>query len=73
MDLLAGKSFYAPYGAKVSVDNSMSMRYYIRGGNFPAELVAERWGNAIITTPVSVESVHSWLKENPNAFIAALN
>ena len=73
VDLLAGKSFYAPYGAKVSVDNSASMRYYIRGGNFPAEQVAERWGNAIITAPVSVESVHSWLKENPNAFIAALN
>ena len=73
VDLLCGKSFYAPYGPKVSVDNSASLCYYIRGGNWPADKVADRWGNAIITTPVSVESVHAWLKENPDAFIAALN
>ena len=72
VDLLSGKSFYAPYGAKVSIDNSAAMCYYIRG-NFPADKVAERWGNAVVTTPVSVEFVHAWLKENPDAFIAALN
>ena len=49
------------------------MCYYIRGGNFPSDKVADRWGNAVITKPVSVESVHAWLKENPDAFIAALN
>ena len=73
VDLLGGKGFYAPYGPKVSVDNSMKACYYIRGGNWPNDQVAERWGNAIITTPSSVESVHAWLKENPDAFIAALN
>ena len=73
VDLLCGKSFYAPYGQKVSVDNSACLCYYIRGGSFPADKVAETWGNAIITTPVSVESVHAWLKENPDAFIAALS
>jgi homoserine dehydrogenase len=73
VDLLAGKGFYAPYGPKVSVDNSAEVCYYIRGGNFPADKVADRWGNAIITKPVSVESVHAWLKENPDAFIAALS
>ena len=72
VDLLCGKGFYAPYGPKVSVDNSAPLRYYIRGGQFPADQVEERWGNAMITKPVSVESVHAWLKENPNAFIAAL-
>lgn len=73
VDLLRGKGFYCPYGAKVSIDNSAPMCYYIRGGNWPADKIADRWGNAIITTPVSVVSVHAWLKENPNAFIAALS
>ena len=73
VDLLCGKGFYAPYGPKVSVDNSASACYYIRGGNFPADEIAQHWGNAIITKPVSVASVHAWLKENPGAFIAALS
>ncbi|MBE6958316.1 MAG: homoserine dehydrogenase [Ruminococcaceae bacterium] len=73
VDLLCGKSFYAPYGEKVCVDNSGTMCYYIRGGHFPTEKIAEHWGNAIITTPISVASAHAWLKENPDAFIAALD
>ena len=55
------------------MDNSATLTYYIRGGNFPADQVAENWGNAVITKPVSVESVHAWLKENPDAFIAAFS
>ena len=73
VDLLAGKGFYAPYGPKVSVDNSATLCYYIRGGCFPADQIAEQWGDAVITKPVRVESVHAWLKENPTAFIAAVN
>ena len=73
VDLLCGKGFYVPYSEKVSVDNSAKACYYIRGGNFPADKIAQHWGNAIITKPVSVDSVHAWLKENPDAFIAALN
>lgn len=73
VDLLCGKSFYAPYGPKVSVDNSAELCYYIRGGSFPADKVADRWGDAVITKPVSVQSVHAWLKENPDAFIAAFS
>ena len=73
VDLLCGKSFYAPYGEKVSVDNSGMLSFYIRGGNFPAEEIAERWGNAIITKPISVADAHAWLKENPDAFMAAFN
>ncbi len=72
MDLLRGNGFYCAYGEKVSIDNSTPLRYYIRGGNYPAENIAQRWGEALITKPVSVESVHAWLKENPGAFIAAL-
>ena len=47
--------------------------YYVRGGSWPAEQTAEVWGNAAITTPVSVDTMHKWLKENPEAFIAAVS
>jgi len=73
VDLNRGQGFYCPYGAKVSIDNSTPLCYYIRGGSWPAEKTAEHWGDAVITKPVSVESVHAWLKENPNTFIAALS
>ena len=73
VDLLSGKGFYCGYGQKVSVDNSATMCYYVRGGSFASEQVAEHWGNAVITNPISVEAMHAWLKENPDAFIAALN
>ena len=73
VDLNRGQGFYCAYGDKVSVDNHIPMCYYIRGGNWPAEKTAQRWGNAVITAPVTVSSVHAWLKENPDAFIAALS
>ena len=36
------------------------------------EIAAETWGDAVITKPVSVEAMHAWLKNQPEAFIAAL-
>ncbi len=75
VDLRAGRGFYCPYGAKVPVDNSGKMRYYIRGGDTSTleSEATQTWGDAIITGPVSVERVHNWLKENPRAFIAAFS
>ncbi len=70
VDILSGKGFYAPYGGKVPAVNSEAMRYYVRG-NW-AGGVEENWGEAVITAPVSVEAMHAWRKENPDAFIAAL-
>ena len=70
VDVLEGKPFYAPYGEKVSADNSEKLRYYVRG-NWQGE-VAETWGNAVVTAPVAVSEIHAWLKENPEAFIAAI-
>ena len=35
------------------------------------EIAQERWGDAVVTKPVSVESMHQWLANNPEAFIAA--
>ena len=74
IDLLAGRGFYCPYGPKVSVDNSLCLRYYVRGGDLSvfAGKTAETWGDAIITAPVSVDFIHRWLRENSGAFIAAM-
>ena len=71
VDILAGKSFYAPYGGKVSVCNDLEMSYYVRGAQWTGE-TAEVWGQGVITAPVSVAAMHAWRKENPDAFIAAL-
>ena len=70
VDVLEGKPFYAPYGEKVSADNSEKLRYYVRG-NWPGE-VTETWGSAVVTAPVAVSEIHAWRQENPEAFIAAI-
>ncbi len=75
VDLLEGKGFYAPCSGKVSVTNDGKMAYYVRGGSgaWLAENTAQHWGSAVITTPVRVAEIHSWLAEQPGAFVAALN
>ena len=72
VDVLEGKGFYAPYGETVAADNSEKLSYYIRGGKDLPAAAAETWGNAVVTEPVSISAVHAWLKNNPDAFIAAL-
>ena len=72
VDILRGNGFYCAYGHKEEVRNEEKLRYYVRGGvNVPAA-ASESWGDAIITQPVSVSTMHVWRKENPTAFIAAL-
>jgi homoserine dehydrogenase len=73
VDFLSGKGFYSPHGQKVSVENTEKLRYYVRGGQWPKDKIQENWGEAIISQSVSVESLHAWLKENPQAFVAALS
>ena len=70
VDLLENKGFYSPYGEKVDVDNSEALTWYVRGDW--QGTVAETWGDAVITAPVSVNEMHAWQKANPDAFIAAL-
>ena len=70
IDLTRGAGFYCGYGQKVRVRNDLPMTYYVRGGHW--ENPKQMWGEACITEPVTVETMHAWLKENPNAFIAAL-
>jgi homoserine dehydrogenase len=72
-DLLAGKGFYCTYGGKVAAVNDEKLTYYVRGdlNTWLEDNTAQRWGNAVITKPVSVSDMHAWLAEHPNAFIAA--
>ena len=73
-DVLAGRGFYSPYGGKVAAENSDGLCYYVSGctDSWLAENTAETWGGAVITKPVSVDAIHAWRKNNPDAFIAAL-
>ena len=70
VDVLSGKGFYAPYGGKVAADNSVKLSWYVRG-SWSGE-AKENWGNAKIVEAVSVTEMHAWLKENPDAFAAAI-
>ena len=70
VDLTEGKGFYSPYGGAVSACNDEAMTYYVRGSWTGG--VQETWGNAVLTTPVAVSEMHAWIKENPEAFVAAI-
>ena len=69
VDLQEGKGFYGPYGEAVDVDNSETLTWYVRG-DWTGD-VKECWGDAKIVENVSVDAMHAWRKENPEAFIAA--
>ena len=73
-DVLAGKGFYAPFGAKTVAENTDTLCYYVSGCTdaWLEANKAEAWGDAIVTAPVSVVAMHAWRKNNPDAFIAAL-
>lgn len=74
VDVLCGKGFYSPYGPKVSACNNGKLRYYVSGvcDSFIEENKAESWGDAVVTNPISVDTMHAWRKNNPDAFIAAI-
>ena len=73
-DVLLGHGYYSPYGGKVAADNMCLCSYYVRGDAdlWLKENTCETWGEAVITKPVPVKEMHAWLKENPEAFIAAM-
>ncbi len=75
VDLLCNTGFYCNPGEKVAADNSDLVRYYVRGSEdtWLQDNAAERWGNAVVTVPVSVKEMHQWLKQYPGTFIAALD
>ena len=73
VDFTVGKGFYRGYGPKAAVDNSVMLRYYVRGSRDPwLDAVTEHhWGDAAVTRAVPVSGMHRWLKDHPEAFIAA--
>ncbi len=70
VDVLQGKGFYAPYGETIAATNDELLTWYVRG-SWQGE-VSKTWGEAKIVKDVSVADMHAWLKENPEAFIAAI-
>ena len=70
VDVLEGKSFYAPYGESIAADTSVELTWYVRG-SWQGE-VSDHWGEAVVTKAVSVADMHAWIKENPDAFVAAI-
>ena len=74
IDMMRHKGFYVPYGNKVTVINKVKLSFYVRGATdaWLEEHKALMWGNAVVTRPVSVHRMHSWLQQHPEAFIAAL-
>ena len=73
-DILRGRGYYSPYGSKVKADNSKLLRYYVRGNRdaWLEENKQDTWGDAVITKPVAVSQMHTWLENHPGSFIAAL-
>ena len=73
VDVLQGNGFYSVYGGKVKAENTDELCYYVSGSCDPwlDTIAEEKWGDAIVTKPVCVETMHAWKKQNPEAFIAA--
>ena len=71
--LLEGKGFYCPCGGKIAVPNRSRMVWYVRAprGPLPEGPVSEQWGEGKILE-ASVAEMHRWLKDHPDAFIAAI-
>ena len=54
--------------------NNVKLSFYVSGetDSWLEERKELNWGDAVVTRPVSVHRMHSWLQAHPNAFIAAL-
>ncbi len=74
IDFQNGRGFYCPYGEKKSIVNDDRYRYYVRGASdsWLESVAKEKWGDALVTEPVSVGAMHRWLRNHPDCFIAAL-
>lgn len=75
VDLSVNKGFYSPYGEKVSANNTEMLRFYVRGASdaWLEQQKAESWGEAIVTVPVNVAQMHTWLADHPDTFLAAIS
>ena len=62
------------YVADLPAGTELTRQFYVRGDS-DAWLESNKedtWGEAIVTHPVAVSEMHSWLKSHPGTFLAAL-
>ena len=73
-DLLCGNGFYAPCAGSVAAKNDGALCFYVRGGSdqWLESVTTEKWGEGIVTAPVAVDTMHAWLKDHPDCFLAAI-
>ena len=73
-DVYRGKGFYCGYGDKIAATNDEALVFYVSGASdsWLQENTQETWGDAVVTKPVSVSKMHQWLKDYPDAFLAAV-
>ena len=73
-DLLHGNGFYTTCEGFVQASNIEAMCFYVRGGEdqWLQANTQEVWGEGVVTKPVSVRAMHMWLKNHPDAFMAAI-
>ena len=73
-DFLQGNGYYSVCKGSAGVSNEETLQFYVRGASdaWLESHTAERWGEAVITTPVSVAQIHDWCKNYPNVFMAAM-
>ena len=73
-DFLQGNGYYTACKGSADVHNNETLQFYVRGASdaWLESHVAERWGEAVITTPIAVAEIHSWCKNYPNVFMAAM-
>lgn len=78
-DLAAGKGFHTNSipTTQVFAQNHSEMHYYLRGSqadlaDWPAEQIAHRWDQGIITTLQPVTQMHQWISGHASVFAAAV-
>ena len=73
-DFLQGNGYYSVCKGAAGVNNNETLQFYVRGASdaWLESHIAERWGEAVVTTPVTVAEIHTWCKNYPNVFMAAM-
>ena len=74
VDITRGNGYYSVCTGAVSANNDPKRSFYVRGASdaWLEANTAERWGEGIVTAPVSVAQMHEWCKNYPNVFMAAI-
>ena len=74
VDLTLGHGYYSVCKGGAKANNDLKMRFYVRGATdaWLEENTAERWGEGVVTAPVSVAEMHAWCARFSIVFMAAI-